>query len=148
MKKALFTAFVALMTVFCVSCNKEKELAGTTWQYHQSITEEMEIEGMVIPLTEDLTVSLKFTDGTNGTMDVDMVMTVMGQNQSINDSEPFTYTFDGTNGVLTATDGTTEDFTYNEEDNTITINEMVEDETTGQTTPMTLVFTEVITEVK
>ena len=119
MKKALFTTFVALMTVFCFSsCSKEKDLAGTTWQFQQKTSGQIEEEGMSFPYEVDLNLILNFTDEENGKLEIHMNMEVAGMSMPMDDSAVFTYTFDGENGVMTA-DGEPQPFVYHKDDNTI-----------------------------
>lgn len=142
MKKLLLVAFVACMTVFATSCSKEKELAGTTWTYTISETETGEIEGMPMEITVNGTFTLKFTDQTNGELTMEMSLIMGGMNLgNQSETQAFTYTFDGTNGTMTA-DGVPQNFTYNKEDNTITMTMSGVDET-GETITETMVFNEV-----
>lgn len=143
MKKLLLVAFVACMTVFATSCSKEKELAGTTWTYTISETETGEIEGMPMEITVNGTVTLQFVDQSNGKLTMEMSLIMGGMNLgSQSETQEFTYTFDGTNGTMTA-EGVSQNFTYNKEDNTITLTETGVDEETGETITETMVFNEV-----
>ena len=132
------------------SCNKEKELNGTNWKTHTVVNQEMTMQGIAATLNMTIDGTLKFTDATNGTMTLTTSgsMTAMGMTFPMDestDTETFTYTFDGENGVLTATvDGTTETmpFTYNKKDNTLTFAISETDDETGANITFDMVFTE------
>lgn len=138
MKKLLLVAFVACLSVFATSCSKEKDLVGTSWVY--SLTQSADYSGITIDVEASLT--LAFTDETNGKLDMSVVASSAGtvlENQS--ESYDITYTFDGTNGTITY-EGESMDFVYNEDDNTISMTMVDTDEETGETTTETYVFTE------
>ena len=150
MKKTLFIALLACFTMMFASCNKEKELNGTNWKTHTVVNQEMTMQGIAATLNMTIDGTLKFTDATNGTMTLTTSgsMTAMGMTFPMDestDTETFTYTFDGENGVLTATvDGTTETmpFTYNKKDNTLTFAISETDDETGANITFDMVFTE------
>ena len=132
------------------SCNKEKELNGTSWKTHTVVNQDMSMEGITATLNMTIDGTLKFTDATNGTMTLTTSgsITAMGMTLPMDEdteTETFTYTFDGESGVLTTTvDGKTETmpFTYDKKENTLTFAINETDEETGETMSFTLVFTE------
>ena len=151
MKKTLFVALLACFTMMFASCNKEKELNGTSWKTHTVVNQDMNMEGITATLNMTIDGTLKFTDATNGSMTLTTSgsMTAMGMTFPMDEStetESFTYTFDGESGVLTTTVeyGTTETmpFTYDKKENTLTFAINETDEETGETLSFTLVFTE------
>lgn len=92
MKKFFLVAVAALMVCF-TSCNKDS-LEGTRWTTQTS----MEImEGM----NADMALTLAFNTETEGAMEADIMM---GGQSLGKQSVPFTYTFDGEKGTLTAQD--------------------------------------------
>ena len=152
MKKTLFLALLACVTMVFTSCNKEKELPGTSWKTHTVIDQDMSMEGITAHINMVMDATMKFTDATNGTMDMTTSgsMSAMGMTMPIDTEEEtitFTYTFDGEAGTLTSTDedGETETipFTYNKKDNTIVISQTERDEETGMEMKFEMVFTEV-----
>lgn len=115
MKKALFVAFVACLTMVFSSCSKDKHLNGTKWQgsYDTSITEQG------ITMDAHLTMTINFTNATEGDITTSGNVTYAGISFPVEDhTYPMTYTFDGEAGTITA-EGETEPFTYNKKDNTI-----------------------------
>ena len=150
MKKTLFVALLACFTMMFASCNKEKELNGTSWKTHTVVNQDMNMEGITATLNMTIDGTLKFTDATNGSMTLTTSgsMTAMGMTFPMDestDTESFTYTFDGESGVLTTTvDGTTETmpFTYDKKENTLIFDINETDEETGETMSFTMVFTE------
>jgi hypothetical protein len=112
MKKTLFVALLACFTMMFASCNKEKELNGTSWKTHTVVNQDMSMEGITATLNMTIDGTLKFTDATNGTMTLTTSgsITAMGMTLPMDEdteTETFTYTFDGESGVLTTTvDGT------------------------------------------
>ena len=152
MKKTLFLALLACVTMVFTSCNKEKELPGTTWKTHTVVDRDMTMEGISAHLNMVMDGTMKFTDASNGTMEMTTSgsMSAMGMTFPI-ESElvktAFTYTFDGEAGTLTASDEdgevSTVPFTYNKEDNTIVIAYHDTDEETGLEINVEMVFTEV-----
>ena len=130
MKKVLLMTFVACFAMMFASCQKDLELSGTTWKAHQVINETSTIEGITGTVDMTMDCTLIFADATTGTLSITMsgsvsvmgipVMTFPADTYSDN----FTYTFDGENGVLSATDAesgenVTIPFTYNKKDKTI-----------------------------
>lgn len=130
MKKFLLVALFALTTVMFTSCSKDKDLTGTKW--FCSYSEEETRAGFTYNLT--LNITLNFTDATNGTMKMDEIMTSNGveifndTNDPDNNPIPYTWTFDGENGTMTA-DGETIAFAYDKKANTITIHDTSDGET-------------------
>ena len=152
MKKTLFLALLACVTMVFTSCNKEKELPGTTWKTHTLVDQDMSMQGVTAHLNMTMDGTMKFTNATNGTM----VMATSGTVSAMGMTFPFapnevttafTYTFDGKAGTLTGTDEdgnpSTITFTYNKEDNTIVVDYHVLDEETGLELNVDMVFTEV-----
>ena len=104
----------AVAVMLFAGCSKDIESAGTKWQSNYSNT--ITYQGMAADFNMDLT--LNFTDATNYTLDVDAVISFMGMSIPYNaDPEAGTYTFDGVNGMF---DGE-QAFTYNEDNNTISV---------------------------
>lgn len=99
MKKLLAVALVAVMSVFAVSCGKDKDLSGTTWI--NSTTETMTEQGMTATITADA--KLIFIDTEKGKTETHVVMTIDGMGELMNDTQTmnFTYTFDGEKGTIT-----------------------------------------------
>ena len=125
MKKTLFLALLACVTMVFTSCNKEKELPGTSWKTHTVIDQDMSMEGITAHINMVMDATMKFTDATKGTMDMTTSgsMSAMGMTFPIDTEEEtitFTYTFDGEKGTLTGKDHTgaesTLPFTYNKKD--------------------------------
>ena len=152
MKKTLFLAILACFTMVFTSCNKEKELPGTSWKTHTVIDQDMTMEGITAHLNMIVDGTMKFTDATKGSMTITTsgTMTAMGMSFPLDADEEtiaFTYTFDGEAGTLTATyeEGETETipFTYNKKENTILISQTERDEETGMEMHLDMVFTEV-----
>lgn len=136
MKKLFLMTFVACFAMMFASCEKEIELNGTTWKAHENIKQQVPQMGDV---NIDLNCTLNFKDATTGTINmiINSSVSVMGQEFPLseqNNTESFTYTFDGKAGVLTSTDPTdteTIPFTYNKEDKTINIDINEKDEESG-----------------
>ena len=152
MKKTLFLALLACVTMVFTSCNKEKELPGTSWKTHTVIDQDMTMEGIAAHLNMIMDGTMKFTNATNGSMTLTTSGTVsaMGMTFPLDAEEEttaFTYTFDGEAGTLTATDEdgetSTIPFTYNKKENTIVISQTERDEETGMEMSFEMVFTEV-----
>lgn len=136
MKKLFLMTFVACFAIMFASCEKDVELNGTTWKAHENIKQQVSQMGDV---NIDLNCTLNFKDATTGTINmiINSSVSVMGQEFPLseqNNTESFTYTFDGKAGVLTSTDPTdteTIPFTYNKEDKTINIDINEKDEESG-----------------
>jgi hypothetical protein len=151
MKKTLFLALLACVTLMFTSCNKEKELPGTSWKTHTIVNQEMTMQGIAATLNMTIDGTMKFTDATNGSMTLATSGTIsaMGMTfpvDSETETTAFTYTFNGETGTITTTyEGETETvpFTYNKEDNTILITMNEKDEETGTEINIEMVFTEV-----
>ena len=151
MKKTLFVALIACFTLMFTSCNKEKELPGTSWKTHTVIDQDMTMEGITAHLNMVMDGTMKFTDATNGTMEITSSGSISAMGMTLpldedTETTAFTYTFDGEQGTLTATDEgetTTIPFTYNKKDNTILITQTEVDEETGESITFEMVFTEV-----
>lgn len=121
MKRSVFFTLAVAFVMLFASCSKEVKLPGTTWTANFSKT----ITYMGASGSVSLDMTLKFIDETNYTMDVIMSATVMGQTMPAEtDSQKGTYTFDGEKGVF---DGEQE-FTYNKDDETISVTEELDDE--------------------
>ena len=152
MKKTLFLALLACVTMVFTSCNKEKELPGTSWKTHTVIDQDMTMEGITAHLNMIMDGTMKFTDATNGTMTITSSgsISAMGMTLPLDSDEEttvFTYTFDGEQGTITMTDeedgSISVPFTYNKKENTITISQKEVDEETGMEMNIEMVFTEV-----
>ena len=151
MKKTLFVALIACFTLMFTSCNKEKELPGTSWKTHTVIDQDMTMEGITAHLNMVMDGTMKFTDATNGTMEITSSGSISAMGMTLpldedTETTAFTYTFDGEQGTLTATDEgetTTIPFTYNKKDITILITQTEVDEETGESITFEMVFTEV-----
>lgn len=148
MKKTLFLALLACVTMVFTSCNKEKELPGTSWKTHTVLDQDMTMEGITAHINMVFDGTMKFTDATKGTMEMSTSGTISAMGMSMPlDSElettSFTYTFDGEAGTLTDPDGETIPFTYNKKDNTINISQTERDDETGMEMKIEMVFTEV-----
>ena len=117
MKKNIFVALAAAVVLLFTSCNKELELAGTSWKSNH-IDQTFSYQGITANLTMDLTVT--FTSATNYTLvytgNVNAASII---NIPLNDTEMGTYVFDGENGVLTDSEGKAHSFTYNKEAKTL-----------------------------
>ena len=121
--------FVACFAMMFASCQKDLELSGTTWKAHQVFNETTTIEGVTGTVDMTIDCTLKFADATTGSLSLTMSgsITAMGMTLPIPQetlSDNFTYTFDGENGVLSATDAesgesATIPFTYNKKDKSI-----------------------------
>ena len=154
MKKTLFVAFLACITMMFVSCKKEKTLNGTTWKAQIVSTEDMGEDQMEATLTTTLDFTLKFIDASKAsmTMTSSATATMGGQTFPMPDMSStatvdLTYTFDGEKGTLTGVDEETGKpetipFTYNKKDNTITISHTEVDED-GEPFTIEMVFKEV-----
>ena len=110
-KNILFTLAAAVVLLF-TSCNKELDLAGTTWKTGP-MTETVIYQDIEATATMDFTII--FTNATNYTVTYTGTASVL----SISGTESGTYVFDGENGVLTNSDGESHTFTYNKEDKTL-----------------------------
>ena len=153
MKKTLFLALLACFTLMFASCNKEKELTGTSWKTHTVVDQDITIQGITIPLDMTVDGTMKFSDSTNndGSMNLSyngtVTIPILGARTiSETDNTVFTYVFDGEAGTMTATvDGETSTvpFTYNKEDNTIHISVSKKYEEVGAEINFEMVFTEV-----
>lgn len=147
MKKFFLAAMALCLTFAFASCNKQKELAGTSWtaELHQSET--MVEEGAEYLVGLDGTITLNFTDETNGETLMDVDISINGMTlMDMQDTTAFTYTFDGTNGTFSSKDEETGEietqaFTYDKESNTITMTETDTDEN-GETQTYTFIFKE------
>lgn len=129
MKKAFFALVLGIVTLLSVSCSKDLDLNGTTWNAKFTETITMTMEGIPITVDPNMDFVLAFTDATNGTMTTSGTMTAMGQTFPMETStSPLTYTFDGTNGTMTS-EGETIPFTYNKDTKILNIN--MKDEETG-----------------
>lgn len=154
MKKTLFVAFLACITMMFVSCKKEKTLNGTTWKTHVVTTEDMGDDGIEATLTTTVDGTLKFIDASKASMSLttSATATMGGQTMPMPDMNStatvdLTYTFDGEKGTLTGVDEETGKpetipFTYNKKDNTIKMSETQVDED-GESFTIELVFNEV-----
>lgn len=151
MKKTLFLALLACVTMVFTSCNKEKELPGTSWKTHTVIDQDMTMEGITAHINMIMDGTMKFTDATNGTMELTTSGTISAMGMTLpldeeTETTAFTYTFDGESGTITTTDEdgtTTVPFTYNKKENTIVISQKEVDEETGMEMNFEMVFTEV-----
>ena len=136
MKKTLFVAFLACITMMFVSCKKEKTLNGTTWKAQIVTTEDMGEDQMEATLTTTLDFTLKFIDASKASM-------TMTSSATATMGGPF----DGEKGTLTGVDEETGKpetipFTYNKKDNTIKMSETQVDDD-GEPITIELVFNEV-----
>ena len=155
MKKTLFLALLACVTMVFTSCTKEKELIGTTWTTHTVMSEDISEDDFTGTMNLIMDGTMKFVDATKGTMTMTSSATVTTGGQTYplpffdeeTETFDFTYTFDGEKGTLTATyeDGETDTipFTYDKKENTIKISQTDVDEETGETMTFEFVFTEV-----
>ncbi|MBQ6068648.1 MAG: hypothetical protein IJK84_04020 [Bacteroidales bacterium] len=151
MKKTLFVALLACFTMMFASCNKEKELTGTSWKTHTDTTQQMTMEGITATMHMVIDGTMKFSDATNGslTLTTSGEMSAMGMSFPIEEeteTQAFTYTFDGEAGTITVSDDEetlTMPFTYNKKENTINFSISETDEETGATIAFDMVFTEV-----
>lgn len=123
MKKFLFVALMTFVMVGFSSCKKDS-LSGTKWTASYSETDE---EFGTISL--DLT--LEFTTEEDGTLTISML--------GYSESQPFTYTFDGKEGTMTAKDeeGEISSIPFTVDGDKLTMTD--KDEDTGE--PITIVFT-------
>ena len=154
MKKTLFVAFLACITMMFVSCKKEKTLIGTNWKAQVVTTEDWGDEEEEATLTITINGALKFIDASKASMTLTtsatatmggQTMPMPGMNESI--TTDLTYTFDGEKGTLTGVDEETGKpetipFTYNKKDNTIKISQTVVEED-GEPFTIEMVFNEV-----
>ena len=154
MKKTLFVAFLACITMMFVSCKKEKTLIGTNWKAQVVTTEDWGDEEEEATLTITINGALKFIDASKASMTLTtsatatmggQTMPMPGMNESF--TTDLTYTFDGEKGTLTGVDEETGKpetipFTYNKKDNTIKMSETEVDED-GNPLTIELVFNEV-----
>lgn len=137
-KKLLAMCFVAMTMMFSACSEKENEpvdidLTGTSWEanienvYNYQGLMEISVSGVL---------SMDFSSSTEGELFTDVTMSAAGmQDQSMNETEPFTYTFDGTTLTLTSTGenavpGDNGTMTYNAADKTFFM--MVPDEEIAQ----------------
>ena len=150
MKKLFVMLFVATMALMA-ACEKDDDtvqnppqdrsemLANTSWQSHLQNTYTSSGVDMLL----DLNTMLDFMDRTSGSMFMDLNVTVPSlpsyPGQNTNESWDFTYTFDGTNIVMTQsyvddqtgeTESSSDTLIYNASNETITFDvndqEMVE----------------------
>lgn len=150
MKKLFVMLFVATMALMA-ACEKDDDtaqnppqdrsemLANTSWQSHLQNTYTHSGVDMLL----DLNTMLDFVDRTSGSMFMDLNVTVPSlpsyPGQNTNESWDFTYTFDGTNIVMTQsyvddqtgeTESSSDTLIYNASNETITFDvndqEMVE----------------------
>ena len=150
MKKLFVMLFVATMALMA-ACEKDDDteqnppqdrsemLANTSWQSHLQNTYTSSGVDMLL----DLNTMLDFVDRTSGSMFMDLNVTVPSlpsyPGQNTNESWDFTYTFDGTNIVMTQsyvddqtgeTESSSDTLIYNASNETITFDmndqEMVE----------------------
>ena len=150
MKKLFVMLFVATMALMA-ACEKDDDtvqnppqdrsemLANTSWQSHLQNTYTYSGVDMLL----DLNTMLDFVDRTSGSMFMDLNVTVPSlpsyPGQNTNESWDFTYTFDGTNIVMTQsyvddqtgeTESSSDTLIYNASNETITFDvndqEMVE----------------------
>lgn len=150
MKKLFVMLFVATMALMA-ACEKDDDteqnppqdrsemLANTSWQSHLQNTYPYSGVDMLL----DLNTMLDFVDRTSGSMFMDLNVTVPSMpsypGQNTNESWDFTYTFDGTNIVMTQsyvddqtgeTESSSDTLIYNASNETITFEvndqEMVE----------------------
>ena len=135
MKKVLLVALFACLTMAFASCNKEKDLNGTTWTCHYTGSMDDPDEGFTVSL--DFNFLMEFTSATEGQMTTSGKGIIMGMEIPFEAStDSFSYTFDGTNGSI-YDDSTSVAFAYSKEANTITFTQP--DEGFGE---MVLVFNE------
>lgn len=148
MKKRMFVAFMACIAVMFASCNKEKELNGTSWKTHTTVSQNVIEDGVSAHVDATMDATIKFTSATTGvfSMTTSGVVTSMGMQFPLEETvgpENFTYTFNGNKGRLTfiERDGETETvpFTYNKQNNTILI---IDREDDADEISIELVFTE------
>lgn len=150
MKKLFVMLFVATMALMA-ACEKDDDtvqnppqdrsemLANTSWQSHLQNT----YTNSGVDMLLDLNTMLDFVDRTSGSMFMDLNVTVPSlpsyPGQNTNESWDFTYTFDGTNIVMTQsyvddqtgeTESSSDTLIYNASNETITFDmndqEMVE----------------------
>lgn len=150
MKKLFVMLFVTTMALMA-ACEKDDDtvqnppqdrsemLANTSWQSHLQNTYTSSGVDMLL----DLNTMLDFVDRTSGSMFMDLNVTVPSlpsyPGQNTNESWDFTYTFDGTNIVMTQsyvddqtgeTESSSDTLIYNASNETITFDmndqEMVE----------------------
>lgn len=150
MKKLFVMLFVATMALMA-ACEKDDDteqnppqdrsemLANTSWQSHLQNT----YTNSGVDMLLDLNTMLDFMDRTSGSMFMDLNVTVPSlpsyPGQNTNESWDFTYTFDGTNIVMTQsyvddqtgeTESSSDTLIYNASNETITFDvndqEMVE----------------------
>ena len=150
MKRTLFVALLACVTLMFASCNKEKDLNGTNWKTHTVVNQEMSMEGVTATINMTIDGTMSFTNATNGAM----ILTTSGTMQAMGmtipmdaetDTIDFTYTFTGENGTITMkedNESISVPFTYNKKDNTINITQTQTDEETGLSMTIDMTFTE------
>ncbi|MDY5969668.1 MAG: hypothetical protein SPJ13_06625 [Bacteroidales bacterium] len=103
MKKVLFIAITALMVGGFVSCNKDLELNGTTWEgtsQEYYIREVQSVEGDSIVISYDSmlyeqTVTLAFTSESNGMFTVES-----NEGESYVGKYQFSYAIQGKGGII------------------------------------------------
>ena len=116
MKKNILLTLAAAVVLLFTSCNKELDLAGTTWKTGL-ITETVIYQNIEATATMDFTII--FTNATNYTVTYTGTAGVYPISIPMDGTESGTYVFDGENGVLTNSDGESHTFTYNKEDKTL-----------------------------
>lgn len=139
MKKLFLMTFVACFAIMFASCEKDVELNGTTWKAHETASQQITQMGMTLDVNVDMNCTLNFKDATTGTINIILngSASMMGQEFPMpeqNETDSFTYTFDGKSGVLKSTDPTeteTIPFTYNKKDKSINIDITEKDEESG-----------------
>lgn len=128
MKKNIFLALAAAVVLLFSACTKDLDLTGTKWQANYNGTRSVTLYGFPVTVTVDMNVLAAFTDAKNYTMDITGTASNSTTGLSFNLEDVLgdeahshgTYTFDGESGVLYQSDGTSQPFTYNKKENTIT----------------------------
>lgn len=147
MRKNIFVTLAALVVMLFTSCSKDIELEGTYWNWNtdvditDEILEEMgEDEAevfrqMIAPaggkVILNFSIDMNFLTEKSGEMILSAKIKNADRMPSIvqslfrefnwTEKEAFSYTFDGEKGVLTVEDSDTQPFTYNEDNETITM---------------------------
>ena len=122
--KHLLIAFLATTSLLLGSCSKELELSGTTWT-GTAYTEGTDGSNLY-EYTQNYI--MRFSDDKSGYIYINMTYTVNGGSQQLGPSGSlkFTYTFDGKEGKMEATNQNTgqpiiDVFRYDEETQIITL---------------------------
>lgn len=130
--KKLLAIFIVAATMMFAACSEKEnnpvsvDLSGTSWE--ATIDNVYNYQGIVDMIISGV-MSMDFTSSTAGELYTNVTVSVPdipGNDQTMDDTEEFTYTFDGTTLTLTSTgeDATTGDngtMTYNAGDKTFTM---------------------------